>query len=99
MIELLTAAVRTYGKPETLYLDNGSTYRSEALATMCCRLKISLKHAQPYDPKARGKMERFWRSLREGSLGFLGELTSLHEVQVRLLAFLDRHYHDRGTRA
>lgn len=96
MLELLTSVVRTYGKPEALYLDNGSTYRGEALATMCGRLNVTLKHAQPYDPKARGKMERFWRSLREGCLDFLGKLTSLHEVQVRLLAFLDRHYHDRG---
>jgi len=63
---------------------------------MCARLKITLLHAQPYDPKARGKMERFWRSLREGCLDFVGSLTSLHEVQVRLLAFLDKHYHDRG---
>lgn len=38
-------------------------------------------------------MERFWRTLREGCLDFLGSLTSLHDVNVRLLAFLDAHYH------
>jgi len=38
-------------------------------------------------------MERFWRTLREGCLDFLGPVTSLHDVQVRLLAFLDQHYH------
>jgi hypothetical protein len=38
-------------------------------------------------------MERFWRTLREGCLDFLGPLTSLHHVNVRLWAFLDEHYH------
>jgi putative transposase len=38
-------------------------------------------------------MERFWRTLREGCVDFLGGLTSLHDVNVRLWAFLDTHYH------
>jgi hypothetical protein len=38
-------------------------------------------------------MERWWRTLREGCLDHLGSVASLHDVEVRLLAFLDRHYH------
>jgi hypothetical protein len=38
-------------------------------------------------------MERFWRTLREGCLDFLGSLSSLHEVNVRLWSWLDQHYH------
>lgn len=38
-------------------------------------------------------MERFWRTLREGCLDFLSEFASLHDVNARLLAFLDVHYH------
>ena len=93
MLGLLCETIRVTGKPEGLYLDNGSTYRGEALSTACGRLGISLVHAAPYDAPARGKMERFWRTLREGCLDFIGERTSLHEVQLRLLAFLDKHYH------
>lgn len=93
MLELLGGALRLHGKPDGLYLDNGSTYRGEALATACGRLDIALVHAAPYDARARGKMERFWRTLREGCLDFLGELSTLHDVQVRLLAFVDTHYH------
>ena len=93
MLELLVAALREHGPPQTLYVDNGSTYSGKILEVACARLGISLVHAQPYDPQARGKQERFWRTLREGCLDFLGELSSLHEVQVRLLAFLDAHYH------
>jgi putative transposase len=93
MLELFIAALRAHGRPGALYLDNGSTYRGEILATACARLNITLLHAQPYDPRARGKMERFWRTLREGCLDYIDPRSSLHDVQVKLLAFVDRHYH------
>jgi putative transposase len=93
MLELLVEILRVYGRPDVLYLDNGSTYRGEVLATACTRLGITLLHAKPYDPRARGKMERFWRTLREGCLDYIDVRTSLHEIQLKLLAFLDRHYH------
>ena len=93
MLGLLVRALRRHGKPDALYLDNGSTYRGDTLATACARLGITLLHAKPYSPESRGKMERFWRTLREGCLDFIGTLTSLHDVNVRLLAFLDAHYH------
>lgn len=93
MLLLLAKALRCAGPPKVLFLDNGSTYSGEALLTACSRLGMSLVHAKPYDPQARGKMERFWRTLREGCLDHIGHLGSLHDVQVRLLAFVDQHYH------
>jgi transposase InsO family protein len=93
MLGIFVRALRRHGPPDAFYLDNGSTYRGDTLATACARIGISLMHARPYDPEARGKMERFWRTLREGCLDFLGSLSSLHDVNVRLWAFLDAHYH------
>jgi len=93
MLQLMTKALAEHPKPRMLFLDNGSTYSGDALATACSRLDIQLIHARPRDPQARGKMERFWRTLQEGCLDHMGTLGSLHDVQVRLLAFLDRHYH------
>jgi len=93
MLELLVEALRQSGPPRTLYLDNGATYRGEALHIAGERLGIRVVHAQPYDPESRGKMERFWRTLREGCLDHIGTASSLHDVQVRLLAFIGEHYH------
>lgn len=92
MLMLLVKALRLHDAPATLYLDNGATYSGDALKTVCARLGIALVHAKPYDPEARGKMERFWRTLREGCLDHLGPMTSLHDVQVRLLAYVDKRY-------
>jgi len=93
MLGMLVAAIRREGAPDALYLDNGSTYRGEALQLMCERLGITLLHARPGDAPARGKMERFFRTLRGGCLDHLGSLGSLHDVRVRVNAFLDQHYH------
>ncbi len=92
MLGVFVRALRKHGPPDALYLDNGSTYRGDTLATACARIGTTLLHAKPYDAPARGKMERFWRTLREGCLDFLGSLVSLHEINVRLWAFLDVHY-------
>jgi transposase InsO family protein len=93
MLALLVRALRRHGPPQTMYLDNGPTYTGNALRLACERLGTTLIHAKPYDAPARGKMERFWRTLREGCLDRLGTMSSLHEVNVRLYAFLDQHYH------
>jgi hypothetical protein len=93
MLHLMARALRKHGGPDAFYLDNGSTYRGDVLRVGCERLVITLLHAAPYDPEARGKMERFWRTLREQCLAFMGGLASLHDVNVRLWAWLDHHYH------
>lgn len=93
MLAVLVRAIRKHGPPDALYLDNGSTYRGDVLRVACARLGITLLHARPYDPQARGKMERVWRTIRAGCLNYVGGAGSLHDVNVRLWAFVDEHYH------
>jgi transposase InsO family protein len=93
MLGLFVRALRRHGPPDVLYLDNGSTYRGEALSLACARMGIALLHAKPYDAPARGKMERFWRTLREQCLDLTGSLSSLHDLNVRIFAWVDERYH------
>jgi putative transposase len=93
MLELLVEAIGLYGAPRRLFLDNGATYSGEALATACGRLSVELIHAKAYDPQARGKMERFWRTMRQGCMDHMGAQPSLHAVGVRLTAFVAERYH------
>jgi putative transposase len=93
MLGMMVKAVRKHGPPDALYLDNGSTYRGQTLSLACARMGTALIHAKPYDAPARGKMERFWRTLREGCLDFVGSVSSLHDLNVRIWAWLDEHYH------
>ncbi|WXB14792.1 integrase core domain-containing protein [Pendulispora albinea] len=93
MLSVFVRAVRKHGPPDAMYLDNGATYRGETLSLSCARMGTTLVHSKPYDAPARGKIERFWRTLREGCLDHIGSLTSLHALNVRLWAWLDEHYH------
>jgi hypothetical protein len=93
MLEIWANALYRHGPPSALYLDNGSTYRGEALRLACERIGTTLIHAKPYDPQARGKMERFWATLRAGCLDYIPQSATLHDVNARLYAFLDAHYH------
>jgi transposase InsO family protein len=87
ILAMLVAVIRLVGAPDGLYLDNGSTYIGDALKTACARLGIALMHPQPHDPQARGKMERFWRTLRQGLLDHLDASISLADLQERLDKF------------
>lgn len=92
MLSLFSRAVMEHGRPDVLYLDNGSTYRGVALSTVCSRLGTGLRHAKPYDAAARGKMERFWRRMREEALDHIGVVSSLADIEQRLRTWLSRFY-------
>ena len=93
LLGVLVDAVKRRGRPDGLYLDNGSTYRGDTLAIACGRLGMSLLHARPYDPMARGKMERVWRTMRAQCLDFVTHEHSLAEVQARLDRFKNDYRH------
>lgn len=92
MLGLLISALRRHGRPDGIYLDNGSTYRGDTLAIACARLKIGLQHARPYDPQARGKMERVWRTVRAQCLDFVTPECTLAEVNERLGRFVTAYH-------
>jgi putative transposase len=95
LLELLVEALLRYPAPEVLYTDNGSTYRGDLLTLALDKLGIRLLHAAPYDPEARGKMERFWRTMRQRLLDHDTSPRTLHELNAALLAWIDADYHRR----
>lgn len=92
MLSLFARALMQHGKFDALYLDNGATYRGNVLQLACARLGITLLHAKPYDAPARGKMERFWRRMREQALDHIGHVASLADVEQKLRTWLIRYY-------
>jgi putative transposase len=57
------------------------------LLRACAKLGIKLVHSQPGRPEGRGKIERFFRTVRDQ---FLAELTEARAAQVKDLAGLNR---------
>ena len=59
------------GIPQRLYVDNGANYRSRQLALVCAKLGIALIHARPHHPAGKGKIERWFRTVRAAWLAHL----------------------------
>jgi putative transposase len=83
----LRPALASRGVPEHVYVDNGSAFVDAWLMRACARLGIKLVHSQPGRPQGRGKIERFFRTVRGQ---FLAELTEARAAQVKDLAELNR---------
>ncbi len=49
--KVLKKAVKIYGIPKVLYVDNGAPYANEQLSLICANLGIHLIHAKPYSPR------------------------------------------------
>ncbi|MDE0223374.1 MAG: DDE-type integrase/transposase/recombinase [Spirochaetaceae bacterium] len=96
----LKQAVMRRGLPNRLYVDNGAAYRSRHLALVCARLGIALIHAKPFQPAAKGKIERWFRTLREGWLNHLDRdaRDSLEDLNRRLWAWIEGEYHQAPHR-
>ena len=90
------AGHRTPGTPGCdCIVDNGANFRSQQLALVCAKLGIALIHSRPYQPAGKGKIERFFRTLRAAVLAHLtAEATeSLDTLNRTLWAFVEGEYH------
>lgn len=88
-------AVAARGVCTRLYVDNAKVFRSTQLARIAASLGILVVHTPPYQPQGRGKIERFFRSLREQFLASLDpqRTLSLDELNQRLWVWVEQVYH------
>ena len=91
--EVLKNALLTYGLPDRIYLDNGASFSSHYLARTCAKLGIGIVHSKPYDSPSRGKIERFFRTVREGFLIEIKETINLEELNERFNIWIRDDYH------
>jgi putative transposase len=93
-VDALEKALLKRGLPRKLYVDNGPAFRSLHLEHIAASLGIALIHSRPYKPEGRGKIERFFRTVREEFLtGFRGG--ALPDLNQAFDAWLTDVYHAR----
>ena len=93
-------AILSHGIPDRLYVDNGPSFSSEYLRKSCAHLGIGLVHSKPYDSPSRGKIERWFKTVRESFIAPWGEdkiegmdLKTLNEI---FRQWLRDSYHHRN---
>lgn len=92
---VLKDAFLAFGFPERLYVDNGASFTSDFLAKTCALSSISLIHSKPFDSPSRGKIERFFRTVRDRFLSSLTEKLTLEELNAAFAAWLHDDYHHK----
>lgn len=94
-MEVLKQAILRRGIPLRLFVDNGSAFRSQHLSLVCAKLGITLIHARAYHPESKGKIERWFRTIRMQFLPLLNknDLQSLETINRALWAYVEMEYH------
>jgi putative transposase len=96
-ITVLHNAITRKGILRKLLLDNHASFTGHDLRLLCAKLDIHLVHSRPGDGPSKGKIERFWRSLREHVVDRLNlnEVTTIDELNLRLWSYVESEYHCR----
>ena len=93
-LDLLRKALLKRGIPKKLYVDNGSAFRSKQLGYCCAGLGVALIHAKPYQPEGKGKIERWFRTVRmtflSGHQGIYTLENLNHEFDAWLEGYQDK---------
>ncbi len=96
LIDCFQSAICKRGVPQSIYVDNGSNYSAKELSLISARLGIQLIHTPVRDGAAKGKIERFFRTVRDQFLiRNLGEVTTLQELNTRFNHWVEQTYHQR----
>jgi putative transposase len=92
LIAALSAAFYKRGVPESLYVDNGSIYTSKEIVQICARVGCILTHAPLRDGAAKGKVERYFRRVRDQFLCKKLDLSSLESLNRVFNAWAEEYY-------
>ena len=65
LVDALSAGFYKRGIPQSLYVDNGSIYTSKEIVQICARVGCVLLHTPVKDGASKGKVERFFRRVRD----------------------------------
>lgn len=89
-------AILKRGIPDKVYVDQGKIFVSRWFRMACARLNIRHLAAQPYSPQAKGKIERFMRTVD----AFLAEarlhpLESLKDLNGAFQGWLEEAYNHK----
>jgi putative transposase len=91
----LRSGLMARGVPEAILVDRGSAFVSSQLLRACAVLGVKLIHASPRAAATKGKIERFFRTVRDQFLVEIDDGVDLAELNRLFSAWLEVVYHRR----
>lgn len=95
LLNALRSAIYKRGLPEQIYVDNGAIYTCKEITLTCARLGIILSHAPIRDGAAKGKIERFFRHVRESFLARNLDLSNLDALNKAFTFWVEDEYNSK----
>jgi putative transposase len=91
----LRSGLMSRGVPEAILVDHGSAFVSSQLLRACAVLGVKLIHASPRAATTKGKIERFFRTVRDQFLVEIDDGVQLPELNRLFSAWVEVVYHRR----
>jgi putative transposase len=92
LVRAIRAAFYKRGVPEQLLVDNGSIYSCQEITLICARVGCLLRHTAVRDAAAKGKIERFFRRVRDQFLLQKLDLSSLDALNRQFTHWVEHDY-------
>jgi len=93
LLSTMKLAVSKYGKPKRFNFDNGSNYKNAQINIVTARLGMGVHYCRPYNPEAKAKIERWFKTLKSQWMSTLNysEFHSVEEYQVSLNEYVNAY--------
>jgi transposase InsO family protein len=94
MQDAFRKAAAKFGIPKKIFLDNGGAFNNLQLQLICASLGTVLVHCRPYVAKSRGKVERLFRTIKDGWMNATdwNLFSSLEDIDASLAEYLAKEY-------
>lgn len=93
LLSTMKLAVSKYGKPKRFNFDNGSNYKNAQINIVTARLGVGVHYCRPYNPEAKAKIERWFKTLKTQWMASLrySEFHSVDEYQSSLNEYVNNY--------
>ena len=90
---VVKSAVAKHGVPRVFNFDNGSTYKNRQVELLAARIGSRINWNKPYTPTSKGKIERFFKTMK---IQWLAEFNpsnfhSLEDVRNDLFKYVNKY--------
>ncbi|MFI3308006.1 MAG: DDE-type integrase/transposase/recombinase [Mycoplasmatota bacterium] len=94
--KVLKQAIKTYGVPKKVFVDNGTPYKNLQFQTICANIGTILIHSKPYTPQGKGKIERSFRTVKDNFVNCSEWSTflSLEDLNTKYSEYVDFNYNN-----
>ena len=94
---VLKQAIKIYGVPKRIFVDNGTPYKNQQLTLICATIGIDLIHAKAFSPESKAKIERSFRTVKDNFINCKdwSKYTSLDDLNKEYREYIFSEYNSK----